>query len=83
MKEALKRASLGPKKQKNVAHDEVDGKVGRIYMPRQEFSELSLVKAKGTKRQRHEVASDRKKQRSEKQRAEKPKAAQAPEKEDE
>ena len=64
MKEAMKRASIGPKKQKNVGFDQVDGKVGRIYMPRQELSELSLVKAKGTKRQRQEAAHDRKKQRA-------------------
>lgn len=64
MKEALKRPSIGPKKQKNVGFDQVDGKVGRIYMPRQELSELSLVKAKGTKRQRQEAAQDRKQQRS-------------------
>jgi ribosome production factor 2 len=65
MKEALKRATAGPKKQKNVGFDEVDGKVGRIYMPRQELSELSLVKAKGTKRERQDAAIARKKQRLE------------------
>lgn len=67
MKEALKRASTGPKKQKNVGFDEIDGKVGRMYMPKQELSELSLMKAKGTKRERQDAASDRKKQRLEKQ----------------
>lgn len=65
MKEALKRASTGPRKQKNVGFDEVDGKLGRIYMPRQELSELTLVKAKGTKRQRQDAAQERKKQRKE------------------
>lgn len=65
MKDALKRPSIGPKKQKNVGFDAVEGKVGRIYMPRQELAELNLVKAKGSKRAGRDAAQERKRQRVE------------------
>jgi len=59
MREALHRPSSDKKKQKNVGFDEVDGKIGRIYMPKQDLTGLNLVKAKGLKRQRREAAQER------------------------
>lgn len=59
MSEALKRPSTDKKKQKNVGFDELDGKVGRIYMPKQDLTGLNLVKSKGVKRQRREAAQER------------------------
>lgn len=59
MTEALKRPTTDKKKQKNVGFDELDGKVGRIYMPKQDLTGLNLVKGKGVKRQRREAAHER------------------------
>lgn len=59
MTEALKMPSTDKKKQKNVGFDELDGKVGRIYMPKQDLTGLNLVKGKGVKRQRREAAHER------------------------
>lgn len=42
------------KKQKNVGFDNLDGKVGRIYMPSQKVDEVALSKPKGLKRARRE-----------------------------
>ncbi|GLC50860.1 hypothetical protein PLESTB_000439900 [Pleodorina starrii] len=53
-KEALKQPRLGKKKEKNVGSDTLDGKVGRIYMPKQNMDTLGLSKYKGTKRERRE-----------------------------
>jgi ribosome production factor 2 len=64
LKEALKRAPRSHKKQKNVSFEELDGKVGRIYMPKQDLAGLNLVKSKGMKRQRREAAADRVKKRN-------------------
>jgi ribosome production factor 2 len=41
----------------------LDGKVGRIYMPKQQVDAMSLAKPKGTKRERREAAADRKSKR--------------------
>ncbi|KAG2498091.1 hypothetical protein HYH03_003849 [Edaphochlamys debaryana] len=63
--EAMKQPKLGKKKQKNVGSDVLDGKVGRIYMPKQSMDTLGLSKYKGTKRERREAAEARKKPRAE------------------
>lgn len=59
MREALQRPSTDKKKQKNVGFDDLDGKIGRIYMPKQDLTGLNLVKGKGLKRQRREAAQER------------------------
>lgn len=56
-KEALKQPKLEQKKQKNVGGDILDGKVGRIYMPKQDMDEIALGKMKGVKRERREKAA--------------------------
>ncbi|KAG2442290.1 hypothetical protein HXX76_002376 [Chlamydomonas incerta] len=56
--EAMKVARTGKKKQKNVSSDNLDGKVGRIYMPKQSMDTLGLSKYKGTKRERRESARE-------------------------
>ncbi|GIL81068.1 hypothetical protein Vretimale_9233 [Volvox reticuliferus] len=56
--EAMKQPKLGKKKEKNVASDALAGKVGRIYMPKQNMDTLGLSKYKGTKRQRRESARE-------------------------
>jgi len=53
-KEACKQAKVAPKKQKNVGADMLEGKVGRIYMPKQDIQNMSLMKMKGLKRERRE-----------------------------
>lgn len=55
-REAYSQAK-GPKKKKNVRSDEIDGKVGRIYIPSQDVDEVALFKPKGVKRQRREAAA--------------------------
>lgn len=45
--------------QKNVGGDMLQGKVGRIYMPKQSFDSLGLVKMKGLKRERRQAAAAR------------------------
>lgn len=67
MKEAVKHAPRSHKKQKNVSFEELDGKVGRIYMPKQDLVGLNLVKAKGVKRQRREAAAERANKKNDKQ----------------
>jgi ribosome production factor 2 len=65
-KEALKQPKLEQKKQKNVGGDILDGKIGRIYMPKQDVDEIALGKMKGVKRERREkAASGKKKQKKE------------------
>uniref|UniRef100_A0A7S0V4Q9 Ribosome production factor 2 homolog n=1 Tax=Polytomella parva TaxID=51329 RepID=A0A7S0V4Q9_9CHLO len=59
-KEAMKKPAVEKKKQKNVGSDLLDGKVGRIYMPKQEVVKMSLAKYKGTKRVRREATAERK-----------------------
>ncbi|GAB4822405.1 hypothetical protein N2152v2_009451 [Parachlorella kessleri] len=55
-KEATKQPKLTKKKEKNVGADELDGKVGRIYMPKQDVDNIALRKMKGLKRERREAA---------------------------
>ncbi|EFJ42816.1 hypothetical protein VOLCADRAFT_107061 [Volvox carteri f. nagariensis] len=56
--DAMKQPKLGKKKEKNVSSDALDGKVGRIYMPKQNMDTLGLSKYKGTKRERREGARE-------------------------
>lgn len=58
-REATRKPKLTKKKVKNVGSDELDGKVGRIYMPRQEVDTIALRKMKGLKRERREAAGER------------------------
>lgn len=53
-KEACTQPKVAPKKQKNVGGDTLDGKVGRIYMPKQDVESMALNKMKGLKRERRE-----------------------------
>ena len=53
-KEACTKPKVAPKKQKNVGGDVLDGKVGRIYMPKQDVDSMALNKMKGLKRERRE-----------------------------
>lgn len=56
-KEALRKPKeLHKKKEKNVSSDLLDGRVGRIYMPKQDLGELALHKMKGLKRERRHAA---------------------------
>eukprot|EP00889_Picochlorum_renovo_P004398 jgi/Picre1/31428/NNA_006780.t1 len=59
-KEAMKQPKLAPKKVKNVGSDSLDGKVGKIYVPRQDLDSIALNKMKGAKRERREAAAERK-----------------------
>ncbi|GAQ80142.1 hypothetical protein KFL_000470160 [Klebsormidium nitens] len=59
-REALKMAPKPTKKKvKNTAMDSLAGKVGRIYMPKQEVDKLGLSKMKGLKRERRDVAAEK------------------------
>lgn len=67
-KEACRQPKLDKKKQKNVGSDVLEGKVGRIYMPKQEVDKMALAKPKGVKRERRVAAAEAaaaKKQRTE------------------
>mmetsp|Transcript_40412 Transcript_40412/g.89773 ORF Transcript_40412/g.89773 Transcript_40412/m.89773 type:complete len:340 (-) Transcript_40412:2490-3509(-) len=57
-REACKQPQLGKKKEKNVSSDVLDGKVGRIYMPKQKVDTMALAKMKGLKRERRKAAAD-------------------------
>ncbi len=46
-----------------MSSDLLDGKVGRIYMPKQTVDTMALAKPKGTKRGRREEAAERKAKR--------------------
>lgn len=50
-------AAKAPKKHKNVGEDALIGKVGHVFVPRQEVDELGLSKPKGVKRGRRESAA--------------------------
>lgn len=54
--EAMKQPKLTKKKEKNVGTDVLEGKVGRIYMPKQDVASMALRKMKGLKRERREAA---------------------------
>lgn len=47
-----------PLQQKNVGSDVLEGKVGRIYMPKQEVEKMALAKPKGVKRERRAAAAE-------------------------
>lgn len=46
--------------EKNVGSDLLEGKIGRIYMPKQKVDGMALAKPKGLKRERREAAIERK-----------------------
>eukprot|EP00877_Chromochloris_zofingiensis_P000399 jgi/Chrzof1/1035/Cz01g37260.t1 len=76
--EALKQPKVTKKKEKNVGSDMLDGKVGRIYMPKQDVATLGLSKMKGLKRERREakaVAKAANRMGDEQQASKKPKQA--------
>jgi hypothetical protein len=50
--------------EKNVGRDSLDGRVGRIYMPKQTLDTLGLSKPKGLKRERRQAAADTKAKKS-------------------
>lgn len=55
-KEAMKTATKSSKKKvKNVSGNSLSGKVGRIYMPKQEVNGIALSKIKGLKRGRQKT----------------------------
>ncbi|CAM6086697.1 unnamed protein product [Calypogeia fissa] len=59
-KAATKTVSKTTKKKvKNVKGDSLAGKVGRIYMPKQEVGGMALAKMKGLKRERRERAAEK------------------------
>ncbi|KAK9816939.1 hypothetical protein WJX72_007221 [[Myrmecia] bisecta] len=59
-KEALRKPKeLQKKKVRNTGSDMLAGKVGRIYMPKQDVGEIALHKMKGVKRQRQEQAAEK------------------------
>lgn len=60
LKEAMKQPQLTKIKEKNVGFENVEGKVGRIYMPKQDISDVALAKGKGVKRARRDAAAARK-----------------------
>jgi ribosome production factor 2 len=66
-REAMKQPKLTPKKQKNVKGDVLDGKVGKVYVPRQDLGSLNQGKMKGAKRERRELAAARKQKRNSRQ----------------
>jgi len=58
-KQAYAKAKIG-KKVKNVEHDSLEGKVGRIYVEKQTgLEELAMMKMKGLKRERRQAAEER------------------------
>eukprot|EP00958_Prasinococcus_capsulatus_P000051 scaffold1_cov402-Prasinococcus_capsulatus_cf.AAC.51 len=60
-KQAMIKTTPGqPKKRKNVDGDSVMGKVGKLYMPKQQLSELVLAKPKALKRSRSEERESKK-----------------------
>eukprot|EP00898_Chlorokybus_atmophyticus_P003689 jgi/Chlat1/4320/Chrsp29S08899 len=62
-REAMKLAPKpAHKKVKNVSTDALVGKVGRIYVPKQQLQGMAVHKMKGTKRERRESNSDARKQ---------------------
>lgn len=48
--EALKKPKLDKKKEKNVSSNLLDGKVGRIYMPKQNVDKMAITKPYALKR---------------------------------
>jgi ribosome production factor 2 len=60
LKEAMKQPLISGRKEKNVGFEDVEGKVGRIYMPKQDIADVALAKGKGVKRARRDAAAARK-----------------------
>ncbi|KAK9787729.1 hypothetical protein WJX73_008543 [Symbiochloris irregularis] len=56
-KEAHRRHKPTTKKEKNVSTTLLDGKVGRVYVPRQDLDSIALHKMKGLKRERQAAAA--------------------------
>jgi ribosome production factor 2 len=50
-------ALLLPLQMKNTSTDMLEGKVGRIYMPKQQVDTMALHKMKGLKRERRQAAA--------------------------
>lgn len=65
-REALRVPKTTGTKVKNVSGNDLDGKVGRVYMPAQDVGELALHKMKGLKRQRKDDATEAKAAKSSK-----------------
>lgn len=65
-KEAHKRPKLARKKDKNERTDALDGRVAKVYVPKQNVEELALFKPKGVKRQRREDAKEKAERKKEK-----------------
>jgi ribosome production factor 2 len=59
-KEAMRQPKVTAKKVKNVGAGTLDGKVGKIYIPRQDLDSISLNKMKGAKREKRDQAAERK-----------------------
>ena len=58
LRKAAFTAAPAPKKKKNVGDDTLIGKVGRVFVPRQEVDDIGLSKPKGVKRGRREAAAE-------------------------
>lgn len=56
--QSMKQPKIDKKKEKNVSYDSLEGKVGRIYMPKQDLNSMALNKMKGLKRERQTAAAD-------------------------
>lgn len=56
--QSMKQPKLDKKKEKNVSFDSLEGKVGRVYMPKQDLNSMALNKMKGLKRERQSAAAD-------------------------
>lgn len=56
--QSMKAAKTEKKKEKNVSFDSLEGKVGRIYMPKQDLNTMALNKMKGLKRERQTAAAE-------------------------
>jgi len=55
MKQAMRQPSVtpsAPKRVKNVSHDKLKGRQGRIHMPKQDLSQMATARMKGLRRQR-------------------------------
>jgi ribosome production factor 2 len=50
--ESMKQPKVAKRKEKNVGYDNLDGRVGKIYIPKQNLSSIALNKMKGLKRER-------------------------------
>lgn len=56
-REAHKQLKLTKKKEKNVSTDLLEGKMGKVYVPRQNLDAIALHKMKGLKRERQAAAA--------------------------